>query len=55
MKYISVGQSGVWAVDHDDKVYYRNGTYNDNGSKGTGWQQVCYVEKASFSYCSKNF
>ncbi|XP_078684312.1 uncharacterized protein LOC144917857 [Branchiostoma floridae x Branchiostoma belcheri] len=37
MKFVSVGRSGVWGVDSNDRIYYRTGTYQNEASPGTGW------------------
>lgn len=55
--YVSVGPSGVWAVNSKNVMFYRTGTYENNGAIGTTWQRkagnvkqvdvgtdmVCYV------------
>ncbi|XP_078697602.1 perivitellin-2 31 kDa subunit-like [Branchiostoma floridae x Branchiostoma belcheri] len=40
MKFVSVGANGVWGVDQDNGVYYRSGTFHNEGSSGTGWESV---------------
>ncbi|KAI8495464.1 hypothetical protein Bbelb_269190 [Branchiostoma belcheri] len=40
MKFVSVGRSGVWAVDNYDRIYYRTGTYQNEASPGTGWVRI---------------
>ncbi|XP_078684536.1 myeloperoxidase-like isoform X3 [Branchiostoma floridae x Branchiostoma belcheri] len=40
MKFVSVGRSGVWAVDNHDRIYYRTGTYQNEASPGTGWVRI---------------
>lgn len=40
LKHISVGESGVWGVQSDGNVYYRVGTYLDNDTAGSSWEQV---------------
>lgn len=40
LKQISVGKSGVWGVNAQNQIFYRTGTYDDNGSEGSGWQHV---------------
>nr|P0DQP0.1 RecName: Full=Perivitellin-2 31 kDa subunit; Short=PmPV2 31 kDa subunit; Short=PmPV2-31; AltName: Full=PV2 tachylectin 'B' delivery subunit; AltName: Full=Pma_3499_0.54; AltName: Full=Pore forming toxin; Short=PFT; Flags: Precursor [Pomacea maculata] len=36
--YVSVGPAGVWAVNRQNKLFYRTGTYGDNANMGSGWQ-----------------
>ncbi|XP_019647170.1 PREDICTED: myeloperoxidase-like [Branchiostoma belcheri] len=40
MKFVSVGRSGVWGVDSNDRIYYRTGTYQNEASPGTGWVRI---------------
>jgi len=40
MILISVGESGVWAVNKERDVYYRTGTYGDADTAGYGWKLV---------------
>ncbi|XP_078571553.1 uncharacterized protein LOC144859138 [Branchiostoma floridae x Branchiostoma japonicum] len=37
--YVSVGKLGVWGVNSAGEVYYRVGSYGNEG-KGTGWKKV---------------
>jgi len=38
---ISVGESGVWAVNKSSDVFYRTGTYGDpDDTDGSGWEHV---------------
>jgi len=39
MKYVSVGSSGVWALENSS-VRYRTGTRDSDRSDGTGWTNV---------------
>ncbi|XP_076450377.1 perivitellin-2 31 kDa subunit-like [Babylonia areolata] len=45
-RFLSVGLAGVWAVDTDFKVYYRNNTHGTTGRRGTDWVFV----SAGFRY-----
>ncbi|PVD27555.1 hypothetical protein C0Q70_12717 [Pomacea canaliculata] len=36
--YVSIGPAGVWAVNRQNKLFYRTGTYGDNANIGSGWQ-----------------
>ena len=38
-KYISVDKYGVWALDLDDQIYYREGL-SDFESLGIGWAKI---------------
>ena len=40
MHLISVGPAGVWGVDLDGQVHYREGTRNDLDLDGTSWIEV---------------
>ena len=40
MQRVDAGQAGVWALDNDGLLYYRHGTYGDDGSTGTEWRAV---------------
>ena len=37
---VDAGQAGVWALKTDGRLFYRHGTYGDNGSTGTDWRSV---------------
>ena len=37
---VDAGQAGVWALKTDGHLFYRHGTYGDNGSTGTDWRSV---------------
>lgn len=37
---VSVGPSGVWAVNTSHQIFYRVGTYGDVDSDGVGWIKV---------------
>ena len=47
---VSVGPSGVWGLDKDDKVFYGKGTYNRPGNEGSDWADV-FGEKHSILSC----
>ena len=38
-KHVSVGNAGVWAVDQNDDIYFREGVTNNN-LDGTTWAQI---------------
>ena len=40
MQRVDAGQAGVWALDNAGLLYYRHGTYGDDGSTGTEWRAV---------------
>ena len=41
MKFISAGESGVWAAAKtEDKIYYRMGTFGDTPGQGLGWMAL---------------
>ncbi|XP_035697092.1 perivitellin-2 31 kDa subunit-like isoform X1 [Branchiostoma floridae] len=40
MKYVSVGSNGVWGVDHNNAIFYRSGTFENEASSGTDWVNV---------------
>ena len=40
MSQLDVGKSGVWAVDENNEIFYREGTYGENGSDGSHWMKV---------------
>lgn len=40
ISHVSVGPAGVWAVGLDQKVYYREGTYMNDGTRGTAWTEI---------------
>jgi len=40
LKQISAGKAGVWGVNRNDDLYYRMGTFGDNGSSGFRWQMI---------------
>lgn len=37
--YVSVGQSGVWAINRANKLFYHTGTYDNNAGNGSDWQK----------------
>ena len=37
---VDAGQAGVWALKTDGRLFYRHGTYGDNGSTGMDWRSV---------------
>jgi len=37
---ISVGESGVWGVNEGNNIFYRQGTYGDTDTDGSGWTNV---------------
>lgn len=37
---ISAGQAGVWGINENHAVYYKTGTYGDNGAIGGEWQHI---------------
>lgn len=39
LKHVSVGGAGVWGVNRDDFIYYREGVSSHNPS-GTQWKQI---------------
>eukprot|EP00058_Branchiostoma_floridae_P012052 XP_002597540.1 hypothetical protein BRAFLDRAFT_78909 [Branchiostoma floridae] len=40
LKFVSVGQSGVWGVNSNDRILYRTGTYDNEASPGSGWVYI---------------
>ena len=40
VQWVDAGQAGVWALKTDGRLFYRHGTYGDNGSTGTDWHSV---------------
>ena len=40
VQWVDAGQAGVWALKTDGRLFYRHGTYGDNGSTGTDWSSV---------------
>ena len=40
LQRVDAGQAGVWALKTDGRLFYRHGTYGDNGSTGTDWRSV---------------
>ena len=38
-KHVSVGNAGVWAVNRNDHIYFREGI-TDNNLDGTAWAQI---------------
>ncbi|KAL8605799.1 hypothetical protein ACOMHN_066389 [Nucella lapillus] len=40
--HVSVGPAGVWAVNSQDSIYYRRGTYQNLRSLGTAWTGLTY-------------
>lgn len=40
MSQLDVGKCGVWAVDENKEIFYREGTYCENGSDGSHWVKV---------------
>ena len=40
MSQLDVGKCGVWAVDENNEIFYREGTYGENGSDGSHWVKV---------------
>jgi len=49
---VSVGQPGVWGVDPEGQVFYREGTYGGLTGDGTAWKQV---EGAKLKWISSHF
>ena len=39
LAHVSAGTSGVWGVDRQGKIWYRNGVSSSNLA-GTGWQNI---------------
>ena len=39
LKQVEAGGLGVFGVNKNDHIYYRIGTHENPGSKGTEWQQ----------------
>jgi hypothetical protein len=37
---VSAGQAGVWGVNRENQIYYREGTYNNTETMGANWQLV---------------
>ncbi|KAK7104518.1 hypothetical protein V1264_019220 [Littorina saxatilis] len=37
---MSVGRAGVWGVNRDDKIYYREDTYGEPMNEGADWNLV---------------
>ena len=40
MSQLDVGKCGVWAVDENNEIFYREGTYGENGCDGSHWVKV---------------
>ncbi|XP_025104985.1 lectin L6-like isoform X1 [Pomacea canaliculata] len=40
LKHVSIGRAGVWGVNADDLIYYREGTYQAPNATGTKWTLV---------------
>lgn len=39
-KHITVGPAGVWCTKTNGEPFYREGTYGDLNTKGTGWTKI---------------
>ncbi|XP_035695740.1 uncharacterized protein LOC118429367 [Branchiostoma floridae] len=49
LSFVSIGFCGVWGVDSAGVVYYRVGTYGNEGAAGTGWLTVTGVRLVQIS------